>query len=186
MLLPHESFPYHCFQLGTFHLVATGAGAERLAAGGYTPVFIRYAFPLYGTHAPLCPVMAADDRGGIYRGLDAYDWIAERGLLFPRSDVVGLLADGKEHQCFLKELDLGVAALAFVAASPGEAGFGQPLAAAVEVVPHSEWAITPGGDFPTRLAAIVPTFQLHRHALSRAGELLADVLGHPRSIPLRA
>ena len=185
MLPPYDSFSYHCFQLGTLTFVATGEGAERLALGGFSPAVIRYAFPLYGTQAPLFPLMAADDRGGIYHGFNAFDWIAERGLLFPRSEVMGLRANGSEIQCFLKELDLGVSALAFVTDSVKETAFpGVPLAAAVEIVSQSDRAITPGGDFPIRLATIVPTFQLHANAIPQASELLPDVLSNPRSLPL--
>ena len=179
----HETFPYYGFQLGALNLVTTGEGAERLAGGGFSPVLIRYAFPLYGTHAPLFPIMAADDRGAVYRGLAAFDWIAGRGLLFPRSDVMGLRADGSEDQKFLKELDLGIPAMAY--ASMTESAFpGHLLAAAIEVVSQSEYAITPGGDFPARLSTIVPVFQLHVDALWRASELLPAVLSNPRSVAL--
>lgn len=178
-----EIFPYYYFQLDTLNFIASGEGAKLLAVSGFSPVLIRYAFPIYGTHSPFFPAMAADDRGAVYRGLEAFDWIVERGLLYPRSDVMGLRADGSEDQKFLKELDLGLPALAYV--SPAESAFpSHLLAAAIEVVSQSEYAITPGGDFPTRLSTIVPVFQLHVAALARAGELLPEALSNPRSIPL--
>ena len=191
MFPPHETFPYHCLILGALTFVVSGEGAGHLAglaARSFSPVVVRYAYPRFETRAPFFPFMAADDVGTLYRGLDALDWIAQSGLLYPRSDAMGVWADGSEDQLFLKELDLAVPPIPFVAATPGEDGFpGSPLAAAVEIVPHSDWAITPGGDFPTRLSACIPTFQLHAGLIGlTAFDLIPRVLANPRPIPLDA
>ncbi|MEK7323902.1 MAG: hypothetical protein AAB217_01440 [Chloroflexota bacterium] len=191
MLPPHETFSYYCLSLGTLTFVVSGDGAGHLAglaARSFSPVVVRYAYPRFETRAPFFPFMAADDVGTLYRGLDALDWMAQGGLLYPRSDAMGLQADGSEDQLFLKELDLAVPPIPFVAATPGEDGFpGSPLAAAVEIVAQSDWAITPGGNFPARLAACVPTFQLHADLIGlTAFDLIPHVLANPRPISLEA
>ncbi len=191
MLPPHETFPYHCLSLGTLNIIVSGEGADhlaRLAPRSFSPVVVRYAYPRFETRAPFFPTMAADDVGTIYRGLDALDWMAQSGLLYPRSDAMGVWADGSEDQLFLKELDLAVPPIPFVAATPGEAGFpGSPLAAVVEIVAQSDWAITPGGGFPARLVACVPTFQLHADLIGlTAFELIPHALADPRPISLDA
>ena len=125
--------------------------------------------------------MAADDRGSLYRGLDAFDWIAESGLLFPRSDAMGLWSDGSEDQLFLKELDLAVPPLIYI--SPSADRFGDRLAAAVEIVSDAAFAIAPAGGFPNRIAASVPTFQMHRELIGiLALQLLPQAIAHPRTI----
>lgn len=174
----HEEFPFHAFQLNGLNYLARGDGAADLAAlteSHFTPVFVRYAFSQFNTLRPFFPTMAADDRGSLYRGLDAFDWITESGLLFPRSDAMGLWSDGSEDQLFLKELDLAVPPLIFV--SPSVDRFGDRLAAAVEIVGDAVFAIAPGGGFPNRIAASVPTFQMHRDHINHAGlQLLLDQL----------
>jgi len=187
VLPPHETFPYHCLSLGTLALVVSGEGAGHLAglaARSFSPVVVRYAYQRFETRARFFPVMTADDRGEIHKGLDALDWMAGSGLLYPRSDAMGVWADGSEDQLFLKELDLAVPALVFGAATAGEADFpGLPLSAAVEIVAQSDWAITPGGDFPARLSACIPTFQLHADLIGlTAFDLIPDALAHPRPI----
>lgn len=181
----HEEFPFHFFQLNGLNYLARGDGATDLAAlteSHFTPVFARYAFLQFNTLRPFFPTMAADDRGSLYRGLDAFDWIAESGLLFPRSDAMGLWSDGSEDQLFLKELDLALPPLIFI--SPSVDHFpGDRLAAAVEIVSDAAFAIAPGGGFPNRIAASVPTFQMHRELIGIiALQLLPQVVTHPRTI----
>ncbi len=177
MLPPHEEFPFHAFQLNGLNFLARGDGAADLAAltdSHFAPVFVRYAFSQFNTLRPFFPTMAADDRGGLYRGLDAFDWIAESGMLFPRSDVMGLWSDGEEDQFFLKEFDLALTPLIFVSPSADQFS-GDRLAAAVEIVSDAAFAIAPGGGFPNRIAASVPTFQLNHNLVNQQGlQLLAD------------
>jgi len=176
---PHQEFPFHFFHLNGLNYLARGDGAADLAAlteSGFTPVFARYAFSQFNTLRPFFPKMAADDRGSLYRGLDAFDWIAESGMLFPRSDVMGVWSDGEEDQLFLKELDLAMPPLIFI--SPSADQFpGDQLAAAVEIVSDAAFAIAPGGGFPNRIASSVPTFQLRHDQISLHGlQLLLDQL----------
>ena len=191
MLPPHEIFPYHCLSLGKLTFVVSGESAGHLAglaARSFTPVVVRYAYPRFETRTPFFPFMAADDVGILYRGLDALDWMAQSGLLYPRSDAMGVWADGSEDQLFLKELDLAVPPVPYVAATPRETGFpGSPLAAAVEIVPHSNYAIAPGGNFPARLSACLPTFQLHADLIGlTAFDLIPHALADPRPVSFGA
>ncbi|MBI5347699.1 MAG: hypothetical protein HZB77_00025 [Chloroflexi bacterium] len=178
MLPPHEQFPFYFFQLNGSNFLARSDGAADLAAlteSHFTPVFARYAFSQVNTLRPFFPTMAADDRGSLYRGLDAFDWIAESGVLFPRSDAMGVWSDGSEDQLFLRELDLAVLPLIYI--SPSAERFGERLAAAVEIVSDAAFAIAPAGGFPNRIAASVPTFQLNRDLVNHQGlQLLADQL----------
>lgn len=187
MLPPHEVFPFYGFEVGGRLFSASGGGAADLAAlgqGSFTPIYVRYAFPRADNYEPFFPVMTADDLGGIYREFDALDWLAESGLRFPRSDVIGLRPDGAKDQLFVKELDLAASAKVFVTAASAEFP-GRPLAAAVQVVADSEYAIAPGGDFPARLSAFIPTFQMHARAVGpRALKLLHAALRRPESIRL--
>ena len=168
---PHELFPFHHFQFGNLHYLAAGDRADEpgATAGGYfSPVVIRYAYPHYATREPFFPALAVDDVGGAYRGLEALDWIMDRGLLFPRSDAVGLRADGSKDQLPLKELDLAVTPTAFCAHDA--TGFpGHPLTAAIQIVPRADFALAPGGGFPARLSACLPTFQLHADLIGARG-----------------
>lgn len=185
MLAPHEEFPFHAFQLNGLNYLARGGRAADLAAltdSHFAPVFVRYAFSQFNTLRPFFPTLAADDRGGLYRGLDAFDWIAESGMLFPRSDVMGLWSNGEEDQFFLKEFDLALTPLIFVSPSADQFPGGR-LAAAVEIVSDAAFAFAPGGGFPNRIAASVPTFQIHRDLIGvTALQLLPQIITHPRAI----
>jgi hypothetical protein len=163
MLPAHETLPARCFHLTGQYYLATGNNAGNLTALGenaFAPACIRYAFPYLGTHRPFFVTLAADDRGKLYRGLDAIDWIAGEGLLYPRSDAAGLWPDGTEGQLFLKELDLAVPLFAF--ASPSESDFpGARLTAAIELVESAPFVLAPGGNFPARLLSAIPALQLN-------------------------
>lgn len=187
MVVPHELLPAHCFQLSGRYYLAAGSGAGDLAAlgaGAFTPTCIRYAYPRFETRRPFFPAMAADDRGDLYRGLDAIDWLADQGLLFPRADVAGMWPDGSEDQLFVKELDLAVPMLAYAAASLAALP-GQRLTAAIEIVENTTFALAPGGNFPARLLSAIPAFQLNAALLdSRAARLIPQAVANPRTIPL--
>jgi len=187
MVAPHEILPAHCFQLTGQYYLASGKDAGNLAALGentFTPAYIRYAFPRLGTHRPFFVTLAADDRGQLRRGLDAVDWIASEGLLYPRSDAAGLWPDGADDQLFLKELDLAVPLFAF--ASPGESDFpGVRLTAAIELVENAHFVLAPGGNFPARLLSAIPALQLNVAVpFSKIIPLLPQAAAAPRPFPL--
>lgn len=186
MLPPHDLLPAHCFQLNGQHYLAAGRGAGDLAAmgeGAFSPVCVRYAWPLFGPRRPFFPAMAVDDFGALYRGLDAIDWLIAGGLLFPRSDAAGTWPDGSEDQLFVKELDLAAPPLAYAAA---EAEFpGVRLTAAIDIVEMADFALAPGGNFPARLLSAIPALRLNAAVpFSKAVLLIPQAAANPRAIPL--
>lgn len=183
MLPLAEKFDYVAFEWGGRRLLAAGPGANRLASFGrhaFTPVCLRYAFLLYTSRQPFFPTLAADDLGVRYKDLQAFDWLSESGLLYPRADAVGVHADGTQDQLFLKELDLAVPAVPYVSAGEGEFP-GWPVSAALQVVAEGDFAICPGGNFPPRLLAILPAVQLHVRII---GARLESIL--PRLLAVNA
>ena len=187
MLPPPDSLSAYALQLDGQYYLARGAGAPALAALGqdaFSPVSIRYAFPHFATRRPFFPALAADDRGRRYRGLEAIDWLSSSGLLFPRADALGVWSDGVEDQLFIKELDLAVPMLSYAAPSEAPADFpGHLLAAAIEIVENTTFALAPGGNFPIRLLSAIPALQLNAASLnSRTARLIPQVAANPRTL----
>jgi hypothetical protein len=187
MIVPFETLQAHCLRFEEHLYLVQGAGAEAFLAAGqgtFAPVYVRYAFLCYGTLRPFFVTLAADDRGQLYRGFEAIDWIANSGLLFPRSDAEGVYADGSDDLFPLKELDLGVSILAY--ASRSETEFpGAQLYAALEFVSEATFALAPGGNFPARLLSAIPAIQVNA-ALPPAqlARLIPQVAASPRIIGL--
>lgn len=69
------------------------------------PVYLRYALTLRDSEAPFFPTLLLDDWGTEIRRLKLYSWLRENGDFFPRSELFGYTADGKEHQCFVREIE---------------------------------------------------------------------------------
>jgi hypothetical protein len=74
-----------------------------------TSLFIlRYAFvtrgPGRGDH--IFPAFILDDWGREIHSLKLYRWVRENGERFPRAEIFGYEQDGRETQCFLRELEL--------------------------------------------------------------------------------
>lgn len=69
-------------------------------------IYLCLAYPLQGTEEPILPVLVLDDWGSEIRGLGLYEWIREFGEQFPRAELFGYDLQGKERQCFLRELEL--------------------------------------------------------------------------------
>lgn len=69
---------------------------------------LRFAFvtrgPGGGDH--IFPSFILDDWGREIRSLALYDWVRENGQRFPRAEIFGFERDGRETQCFLRELEL--------------------------------------------------------------------------------
>ena len=155
MLPPHETLPYRLLRAGALTYLVSD-----LTADAPSGVCLRYAYPRLYSREPFFPTMTADDWGTLYRGMNAVDWLIASGPMYPRSDVMGLRPDATADQLFLKELDLAVPPMIYVAASV-ESFPGEPVAAAVEIATHLPYALAPGGQFPARIQAATPTFQMH-------------------------
>ena len=71
-------------------------------------ISLRFAFvargPGGGDH--IFPSFILDDWGREIRSLKLYDWVRENGQRFPRAEIFGFERDGRETQCFLRELEL--------------------------------------------------------------------------------
>ena len=70
-------------------------------------IILRYAFvtrdPGGGDH--IFPAFILDDWGREIRSLKLYRWVHENGEQFPRGEIFGFEQDGRETQCFLRELE---------------------------------------------------------------------------------
>jgi hypothetical protein len=71
-------------------------------------ISLRFAFiargPGGGDH--IFPSFILDDWGREIRSLKLYEWVRENGQRFPRAEIFGFEQDGRETQCFLRELEL--------------------------------------------------------------------------------
>lgn len=69
---------------------------------------LRYAFIVRGpdTGDHIFPALILDDWGREIRSLNLYRWVRENGDRFPRAEIFGLERDGRETQCFVRELEL--------------------------------------------------------------------------------
>jgi len=190
MFPSHELLAVHCLQLDGLHYLVRANNAEQLATfitrgqGAFTPVYSRYAFSQHATLRPFFPAMVADDWGKLSRGLDCIDWLTNFGLLYPRSDVVGLWYDGTEDQFVVKELDLGLNLSVYASATESEFP-GQLLTAAIELVESATFVLAPGGNFPARLSSAIPTFQLNAALpFSKTIPLIPQAAANPHVIEL--
>jgi hypothetical protein len=69
-------------------------------------LFLRFAFVIMGTEAPLVPSFLIDDWGGEVRGTAIYRWVHENGNQFPRAELFGFNGAGQSVQFFVRELEL--------------------------------------------------------------------------------
>lgn len=76
-------------------------------------LFLRLAFVVMGTEAPLFPSFLIDDWGGEVRGMSIYSWVRENGNQFPRAEIFGFDRQGNSVQRFVRELELYAKLLCF-------------------------------------------------------------------------
>ena len=71
-------------------------------------IMLRYAFVTRGPGGVdhIFPAFVLDDWGREIRTLKLYQWVRENGEQFPRGEIFGFEQDGRETQCFLRELEL--------------------------------------------------------------------------------
>lgn len=107
--MPFE-FPGLLLRYGTVHILVYGPDAQAL--GPDEPVFgppvsLQPGYPLITEADYVLPGEVIDDVGQHWSAPFCYQWIEERGDLFPRADVIGQRAStGATHSVFMKELDL--------------------------------------------------------------------------------
>ena len=71
-------------------------------------IMLRFAFIIRGPGdgAHIFPALILDDWGREIRSLQLYSWVRENGERFPRAEIFGFEQDGRETQCFLREIEL--------------------------------------------------------------------------------
>ncbi len=69
-------------------------------------VYLRYALVTRGRGDHIFPALVLDDWGQEKRSLRLYQWIRDNGDHFPRAEIFGFEADGRDTQAFLREMEL--------------------------------------------------------------------------------
>lgn len=69
-------------------------------------LILRFPFLTRGPGDPIFPAIVVDDWGREMRTAALYAWVRENGDRFPRSEIFGFEADGRETQVFLREMEL--------------------------------------------------------------------------------
>ena len=84
------------------------------------PVFLRKGFRMVSSPAVFFPQMVTSDYGAPLDSVVAVDWIARSGIGHPRAEAHGVLDDGSDAVCVLRELDLSEPCLLFASSEAGE------------------------------------------------------------------
>ena len=90
---------------GALHEQEDGTAGLLLEEGGGR-IYVRYGMVVLGTDRMVFPALALDDWGNERKTLDLYRWIYEEGQRFPRAEVFGYTAGGRETQIFLRDLEI--------------------------------------------------------------------------------
>ncbi len=69
-------------------------------------LYLRFAFVLQGSKTLLFPAFVLDDWGSEIRSQAIYQWVRDFGDQFPRAEIFGFDADGRQVQRFMRELEL--------------------------------------------------------------------------------
>lgn len=71
-------------------------------------IILRCAFVTRGHDGGdhIFPAFILDDWGREIHGIKLYRWMRENGERFPRAEIFGYEQDGRETQCFVRELEL--------------------------------------------------------------------------------
>ncbi|MEJ2747503.1 MAG: hypothetical protein P8183_06300, partial [Anaerolineae bacterium] len=68
-------------------------------------VYLRLAFTTLEVEQPIFPGFVLDDWGNEIKSLALYTWFEEFASRFPRAELFGFDAQGRETQLFLRELE---------------------------------------------------------------------------------
>lgn len=101
-------FPALLLPYGTAHILVYGPEAEALGQPLFgPPVSLRPGYHLITEADYVLPSEIIDDIGQHWTAPFCYQWMEERGDLFPRADVIGQRAStGASQSVFMKEMDL--------------------------------------------------------------------------------
>ena len=100
--------------VGNAALLRTG---DRLVG---PPVCLRKGFRMVSSPAVFFPRMVTSDYGAPLDAVVAVDWIARSGIGHPRAEAHGVLDDGSDAVCVLRELDLSEPCLLYASSEAGE------------------------------------------------------------------
>ena len=100
--------------VGNAALLRTG---DRLVG---PPVFLWKGFRMVSSPAVFFPQMVTSDYGAPLDAVVAVDWIARSGIGHPRAEAHGVLDDGSDAVCVLRELDLSEPCLLYASNEAGE------------------------------------------------------------------
>jgi hypothetical protein len=69
-------------------------------------LYLRFAFVLRGVETSIFPAELLDDWGNSVKGWALYEWVLEYVDQFPRAEIFGFERNGRETQCFLRDLEV--------------------------------------------------------------------------------
>lgn len=69
-------------------------------------LYLRYALVRQGTEKHIFPAFLLDDWGAEIKGLKLYAWFKEHAEAFPRAELFGFEANGRQTQAFLREFEI--------------------------------------------------------------------------------
>lgn len=69
-------------------------------------LYLRFAFVLRGVETHIFPAELLDDWGNAVTGWALYEWVLEYADQFPRAEIFGFDGQGREMQCFLRDLEV--------------------------------------------------------------------------------
>lgn len=69
-------------------------------------LYLRLPFVRQGVETRFFPAFILDDWGGEIRSRRVYQWVRDFGEQFPRAEIFGFDAHGRQQQSFVREIDL--------------------------------------------------------------------------------
>jgi hypothetical protein len=163
------------------HLLAYGPEAEALGEPLFgPPLNLRPGYRLFAEPGYLLPTEVIDDIGQHFFAPECYEWIEQRGDLFPRADMIGILPSGEKRSLFMKEVDL--AEMAPFASPSGEAHPLVRVELAIESRAVRDGLALAPVEFPIKLLArALPCYRLAPGVFGAVGAaILAQLLASKR------
>ncbi len=154
---------------------ANALGVPTLAA----PVSLWPGYRLWEAPTYFLPNLIVDDIGQEFEPPESYQWLEERGDLFPRSEAYGRLIDGSEKGFVVKAMDLTDLRV-FAANSPDGPFLPIALAIEAEAVPDN-LAVVPVPAPAPIVARALPAYRIAPGTFGAVGAaLLNHLLAHKR------
>jgi hypothetical protein len=125
---------------GDHHALALAAdpAVTVVAEGAFV---VRYGISFLGKpHLSIVPGLIALDYGEFLTGEAAWEFLLKRSNLYPRGEVFGYRADGRDDMMYIKNLDLALPVHVLVYADDTAA---RPLARAEALIAPAQAAIAP-------------------------------------------